>query len=76
MQDTGLHSILPNLSDGREAGISYFAIYTLKQVFRSFCLFCEVNGDYRDNDACILTLFANPCLKDNPCHITAVCKQK
>ena len=35
---------------------------------------CELNSDCSDNDACILTLCANPCLTDNPCPSSAVCK--
>ena len=35
---------------------------------------CQINSDCSENDACVLTLCANPCLTDNPCHTTAVCK--
>ena len=35
---------------------------------------CEVNTDCSENNACILTLCANPCLTSNPCATSATCK--
>ena len=36
---------------------------------------CSLNGDCENPDACILTLCLNPCLTDNPCDQTAICRQ-